>query len=110
MRVLGLTGQRMVNLTAKFPTLVSNDAKEWWLAFQQVRAPGNEGPGGGLGLLAAWVADKCVLGQGATAWATVNRLNAQGKLSGVKGEPAIWPTGPKYVKALHTFLAAHGYC
>jgi hypothetical protein len=109
-RVLGLRGQKMVNLTAKYPALVTDDAKSWWLAFQEVRQPSNEGAGGGLGLLAAWVADKCVLGQGAQAWATVDRLDAEGKLTGAKGDAGIWPTGSKYVKALHTFLLQHGYC
>ena len=71
----------------------------WWTAF-------NSNPGLGLGVLAAWVADQCNLGQGTAAWTTVDQLQAQGRLSG----PAGWPQGAAYVQALKSFLAQHGYC
>ena len=61
-------------------------------------------------MLAAWVADECTLGQGASAMATVGKLQSEGKLTGPpeeKGGP--WPTSAKYVTTLKSFLAHHGY-
>jgi hypothetical protein len=81
--------------------LVTADASKWWSVFTT-----DTGTGNGLGVLAAWVADECVLGQGTSAWTTVGQLQVQGKLSG----PAGWPTGAAYVQALKSFLAQHGYC
>jgi hypothetical protein len=62
----------------------------------------------GLGLLAAWVGDECLLGRSSQAWATVDQLQSQGKLTGAAG--GNWPTGAAYVSKLHQFLAGHGYC
>lgn len=111
-RILQLQGTSLANTTKQFPALISKDAKTWWTAYQSVQSGGTEGKGGGLGLLAPWVADQCLLGQGTAAWAKVNQLNAQGKLSGgtEHGPGGIWPGGSQYVKALHVFLTVHGYC
>jgi hypothetical protein len=87
------------DVTAQHLDLVTKDATTWWDVFDA----NNQKE---LGALAAWVADECLLGQGTSAWTTVNELQAQGQLSG----PAGWPTGAAYVQALGTFLAQHGYC
>jgi len=87
------------DVTTQHPDLVTKDASTWWDVFDQ-------NTGKGLGALAAWVADECLLGQGTSAWTTVNELQAQGQLSGLAG----WPTGAAYVQALKSFLALHGYC
>lgn len=63
-------------------------------------------PAIGLGILAPWVADECVLGQESSAWAVVNGLQAQHRLGGDAG----WPSGAAYVSALRAFLTQHGYC
>ena len=87
------------DVTRQHFDLVSNDAAMWWTTF-------NADPGNGLGVLAPWVADECVVGQATSAWSTVGQLQAQGRLSG----PVGWPTGAAYVSALKAFLAQHGYC
>lgn len=111
LRILALRGSRLVNLTKDFPKLVAQDAKAWWSAYQMAQSPTYEGPGGGLGLLAPWVADECVLGDGLAAWSKVDQLNREGRLSGgLEHSGGVWPTGTKYVKALRTFLTGHGYC
>jgi hypothetical protein len=97
--VLQFSPGRFADVTTQRLDLVTADAAKWWSAF-------TTDPGNGLGVLAAWVADECVLGQGTGAWTTVGQLQAQGKLSG----PAGWPTGAAYVPALKSFLAQHGYC
>jgi len=80
------------------PDLVTADAATQWKNY-------TSNPGNGLGLLAAWVADECDVGQGAAAWTEVDQLEAQGKLIG-----PLSPTGAAYVEALKTFLAKQGYC
>ena len=98
-QVLELRGNAFVDTTAEHPDLVRADATRMWDQF-------GSASDGGLGLLAPWVADQCLLGQGSQAWATVDRLQAQGKLA---GQPN-WPSGAAFVGALHTFLAQHDYC
>jgi hypothetical protein len=98
-RVLQVDHSRFVDVTRQRLDLVTADASTWWSAFTTNR-------GNGLGLLAPWVADECVLGESTSAWTTVDGLQTQGLLSG----PAGWPTGAAYVTALKAFLAQHGYC
>jgi hypothetical protein len=98
-KVLTFTQGSFVDVTKQHLDLVSSDASTWWSSF-------TSNPGQGLGELAAWVADECVLGQGTFAWTTIGTLQTQGKLSG----PTGWPTGAAYVAQLKTFLAQHGYC
>jgi hypothetical protein len=98
-KVLTFSAGNFVDVTTQHPDLVTRDAARWWTAF-------NGPPGNGLGVLAPWVADECRLGQSASAWTTVDQLQAEGRLSG----PAAWPQGAAYVQALKAFLAHHGYC
>lgn len=98
-KVLIFSHGSFLDITKQHLDLVSNDASTWWSSF-------TSNPGNGLGVLAAWVADECVLGQGTFAWTTVGTLQTQGKLSG----PTGWPTGAAYVTQLNTFLVQHGYC
>jgi hypothetical protein len=58
---------QMVDVTRKYPKLIYQDAFYWWNAFQEgKRSPDNVEYG--KGLLAAYVADKYRLGQGADGW------------------------------------------
>lgn len=109
--VLDLRGTHLVNTTKHYPGLVAADAKMYWTSYQEAQSPTNgEGKGGGLGVLAAWVADECTLGQGASALATVGTLESEGKLTGPPNQKdGPWPTGAKYVKTLKSFLAKDSY-
>jgi len=106
-RVMELRGDKFVSTTRAYPALVAADAHFWWVQYKHVSAPKGEEPNGGLGLLAAWAADECLLGRSANAWATVAQLERQGRLS---GGTSPWPKGAAYVRALHSFLAKQGYC
>jgi hypothetical protein len=108
-RALELRGALFADTTKDYPALVAADAGVWWKYFEQAQAPNSQDPTHGTGALAPWVADECLLGNGHRAWATVARLNADGKLSGGSGG-GLWPTGTKFVKDLRTLLVAHGYC
>ncbi|HVC72065.1 MAG TPA: hypothetical protein VNC61_17565 [Acidimicrobiales bacterium] len=97
-RLLRFTGGAFVDVTKLNPDLVTTDARRWMTAF-------NANATNGLGLLAAWVADECVLGHAPSAYATLNGLLAGGKLVGPTA-----PQGAAYVAALKAFLTQHGYC
>lgn len=106
-RILELKGHEFVATTRSYPLFVKADAKFWWQQYEQVSGPKGSEPRGGLGLLAPWVADECLLGDSSSAWATVARLQSQGRLAG--GTPG-WPRGAAYVRALRAFLVRQGYC
>ncbi len=111
-RTLELAGDRFVATTRAHPALVAADAATFWSAYLQVQSPEQgEGRGGGLGLLAAWVADECLLGRGTQAWAEVRHLEGRGLLTGgPAGQAGPWPVGARYVAALRSFLRARHYC
>ncbi len=81
-------------------------AARWW---KNVLDSGQAGQSDGLGLIAPWVADECLLGEAPQAYARIDALEAQGKLTG-DGPGSSWPAGAAYVRALHIFLRQHGYC
>lgn len=92
-----------VNVTRDHPELVRADQAAHLASYQ---ATDNAAP---LGALAGWVADSCLVDptrQALSAWAFVDQQNGAGKLTG----PSGWPTGSAYVAALHSLLAAQGYC
>lgn len=94
------------NVTRRFPSLIRSDATRWWTAFRQ-------SPQDDLGVLAAWAADRCELGQRAEVTATLASLEGHHKLgadvTAAQSSP-FWPSGSGYVTALDAFLVKHGYC
>ncbi|HET6795397.1 MAG TPA: hypothetical protein VFH45_13190 [Acidimicrobiales bacterium] len=100
-RVLELGPTGFVDTTRGHLSMVASDADQWWSAFGEASAQHD-----GNGVLAAWVADECVLGRSSQAWATVDRLQAQGRLVG----PSGWPSGSAFVRNLRGFLTAQHYC
>jgi hypothetical protein len=95
---------RLVDVTRHYRSLIAKDAARWWQAVSEgLRNPSL----GVLGSLAPWVADECMLGRASIAWATVVRLEREGKLS----SPAAFDgEGAAYVTNLKRFLSATGYC
>lgn len=103
----------IVDVTRQYPSLVSEDAASWWHRYLA-------SPGDPLGVLAAWTADECLLGQQASAFTTLGHINAQGQLAdaAVSGSAASsgpgnilhWPQGSAYIAALQSFLVSSGYC
>ena len=94
------------NVTRQFPALIRSDATRWWTAFRQ-------SPQDDLGVLAAWAADRCELGQQSEVTTTLASLQARHKLGinqTVAQSGPFWPSGSGYVTALDAFLVQHGYC
>ena len=62
-----------------------------------------------FGLLAPWVADECEIGRGASAFATIERLAHEGKLSNALYYKATLDRG-SFVLNLRSFLLSDAYC
>jgi hypothetical protein len=92
----------LADVTRTFPALVRADAARWWKIYLRER----RGPGADVrGVLAAWTADKRLLGEGADAFRRLAEARRAGDLAG----PRPWPSGKRYVVALRRFLAQTGY-
>jgi hypothetical protein len=92
-----------VDVTREHPDLVRADAARLWNSFTDRSANG----GSPISVIAAWVADECLLGRDAEAWQTVAEENTDGALAST--DPG-YPTGDAYVSNLQVFLASHKYC
>jgi hypothetical protein len=94
-------GGRLVNTTRAYPDAIARDAALQWRWYGQARRRGWEV----RGLLAAWAADECLVGHGATALAWLQRhrfvLSAPDEQS--SGSPRA------YLKSLRVFLRRTGY-
>jgi len=84
---------KMVDVTRQYPKLIYNDAYGWWQAFQENK---DNDVDYGKGLLAAYLADKYMLGQGQDGWQKVQQA--------YKG-----PDRQQYFAELRRFLGKTGY-
>lgn len=106
-RLFTIAGGRLVDVTRKYPAIISAEAASAWsLAAQAMRSPGDyygvEGP------LAEWAADKCELNEGAQMWRMLEQLQAQGKLTAAE-QHSFGNKGP-FPALLKAFLLKEGYC
>jgi hypothetical protein len=91
-----------VDVTRELPALVRKDAIRWWKAYLREREASY---GDVRGILAAWLADKYLLGERSDG---LQKLAAARKAGNLKG-PGPWPPGRRYVAALKSFLTRFGY-
>jgi hypothetical protein len=97
LQTLAASGVR--DVTRRHRRLLRRDATWWYRGYAQ-------DPRYGLGLLAAWIGDRCRLGPRADPWPTVHRLLVAGKLHGVAG----WPRDRRFVRVAHRELRQDGLC
>ena len=96
-------GSSLVDVTSQFRGAIRKEA-----AFMD---PTNSRSGSwGRGIVSAWVADKCALGEGADAWSTVLTGDAQGRFLTSSDSYPGFPNVGDYPRALSSFLKNHGYC
>jgi hypothetical protein len=94
----------LVDVTRAYRQLVRADAVQLWRSYvrERQRKPADRDV---RGVLAAWQADKALLGEAGEGWKRLRAARAAGEL---KGSPP-WPSGYRYLRELRAFLAAAGY-
>jgi hypothetical protein len=109
LRIYDYRGGNFLTVTSRYPALVRKDAAQWWHFDQRQRSgPSHDS----RGLLAAWAADKYMLGAGAKVWPALNAALRLGHLRGpTGGSPSgrDWPTGRAYISMLRQKLREFGY-
>jgi hypothetical protein len=93
-------GTALIDVTRQHLDLVADDAQNYLALFNDPTEPEK------LGSLAGWVADECLLGKSASAWAFVDQQQQLGHLVD-PDDPGV-ATG--YEPALRQFVEAHNYC
>lgn len=110
LRLDAFVGHHLVDVTAKFPTLVAAEAASLWGGVQSAVATEKSTPGvGPFGEVAAWVADECTPHRGASAWSKALVLRRAGVLSDAAYHLAAFTKRP-FLADLRSFLLAHHYC
>jgi hypothetical protein len=98
-RVYDLRAGSWALVTQQFPDLIRQDAKANWSFFRKAGAQGEP-----RGAIAAWAADRFLLGKRASTRRTLEQLARHDRLRGQ------FPTSQrKFVRTLLKFLAKHGY-
>jgi hypothetical protein len=102
----------LTNVTGQHPDIVATEAAQLKkLSLQQAAAESSNNESvGPFGPLAAYVADDCVLGRGAQAWTTVEKLQHQGRLRNQLFDAETGFAKGSFVAKLRTFLAKGEYC
>jgi hypothetical protein len=102
--VMQFRAGKLNNVTRSFPAPVRADVKQ----ILKIYKSKNRRKYDLRGVVAAYVADECVLGHCSTGWKLVRSARRQGLVNGLgKGDP--WPRGARYVTALRKFLRRNGY-
>jgi subtilisin-like proprotein convertase family protein len=96
-------GGRFADVTRSFPAAVRRDADRLWQGYLQDRKDKGTDV---RGVLAAYLADRVLLGEGADGWARLQEALRRGELS----PPAeVGPTGAAYLRAVVKLLVDSGY-
>jgi hypothetical protein len=88
-------------VTRAYPALIAADAAQWLGVYQRERR--RHGPKDLKGIVAAYVADEYLLGDGATGEALLRAAKRRGDLGGFGG------SATKFIARLHRFLRHNGY-
>lgn len=95
LRILSYHGGRLSFVTREYPRELGRDAAKLWREATSRKGENH-------GALAAWTAERCLLGHASSAFAALERLRRHGRL---RGDEAA----PKYVAHLRRFLRRTGY-
>jgi hypothetical protein len=105
LQIWRFNGTRMTDVTRSFRSLVKQDLRQWLRLIKRWRDD-DETPEI-RGFLAAYVADKYLLGQSDSAFDLVNSLYRRGDLNPPREFGG--PRGKKYISELRKFLRRTGY-
>jgi hypothetical protein len=104
-----LRGPRLVDVTGEHPQFVESNARQLWSSVAS-EENGADGYFGLFGSLAAWTAEQCTIGRGASAWSQVQVLQSKGVLSDQHYYRGTFMTKGSFVPTLKSFLLKNGYC
>jgi hypothetical protein len=104
-RVLRFRDGRLLDVTREFRSVIKRNLRDYLSLYKKYR--GDDDLGDVRGWLAAYAADKYLLGQGDTAFDLIYAAYRRGELRGLPG--AGGPTGKRYISALRRFLRKTGY-
>lgn len=90
---------RVVDVTRRFPRLVRRDADEWWKLINDPKSDWNNHPTA----VAAFIADKHLLGEGADGWRMARRVPV------VVGNPGYYMERRDFDRLVRKSLRAYGY-
>lgn len=93
----------LTNITRTRPDLIKKDAATWWRAYVTQR--GKPDLSDVRGVISAWCADEYLLGRKAACNAELEAALPKGWLNG----SGFWPSGVRFVAALHRSLAKWDY-
>ncbi len=99
----------MLDVTGQHPQFVEANAHQLWSGVVS-EENGADGYYGLFGSLAAWTAEECTIGRGASAWSQVQVLQSKGVLSDKHYYQGTFMTKGSFVPTLRSFLLKHGYC
>jgi hypothetical protein len=103
-QILTYTNGSFRNVTRSFPALIKGDATQWLGAYHaQAKTHYQDS----VGVIAAWVADEDLLGEGLVAKSFLASQLKEGHLNSALSP--LDPSGAAFVTALQTFLHKHGY-
>ena len=106
-RIFTFQGGKLVNVTKNkaFRGVIKKNLRDYLALYKEVRKDPDLPDV--RGFLAAYVADKYLLGQGDTAFDLVNAAYRRGELKPIEGDTS--PSGKKYISNLRKFLRKTGY-
>ena len=102
-RIWRYDGGRLMDVTRRHRGAVARDAARLWREYVRLRKQREVDL---RGVLAAYLADKYLLGQSRDGWRRLNAALRRGELRGFGGP---WPSGRRYLRALRLFLNRAGY-
>ena len=104
-RIYAFAGGRLIDVTRRHRTVIKRNLRDYLRLYKKYRD--DDDVGDVRGWLAAYVADKYLLGQGDTAFDLVYAAYRRGELRGFPGDSS--PSGKRYITALRKFLRKTGY-
>jgi hypothetical protein len=96
----------LVDVTRRYRSAVRADASSIWRLYLRER---RRSDGDVRGILAAYLADKYLLGTQADGWRRLRQANARGELHPPGGCFSVTPCDATYLRKLNRFLARIGY-
>ena len=104
-RILRFDDGRLKDVTRSFRSIIKENLREYLRLYKQYR--NDPDIGDVRGWLAAYAADKYLLGQGDTAFDLIYAAYRRGELRALQGDTS--PAGKRYISALRKYLRKWGY-